>query len=78
MGRGKFIQQAANHLDRAKALYEGAAKAAGKAPDRLEGAAAFRPAKDMQGLLAQAEEAGVRKDVESLGEDVVGLRSLVI
>ncbi len=78
---GKFvelIQQAADHLDRAKALYEGAAKAAGKAPDQLQGAAVFQPAKDMQGLLAQAGEAGVRKDVESLGEDVVGLRSLVL
>ncbi|ARN81300.1 hydroxylamine reductase [Methylocystis bryophila] len=79
---GKFvvlIQEAAGHRDRAKALYEKAATAAGKAPERLAGAAAFfRPATDMQGLLAQAGEAGVRKDVESLGEDVIGLRSLVL
>ena len=78
---GKFvelIQQAAQHRDRAKALYEKAAQTAGKTPERLSGAAAFIPAKDMNGLLAQASEAAVKKDAATLGDDVVGLRSLVL
>lgn len=77
---GKFvelIQQAANHRDHARALYEKAASAAGKTPESPKGAAVFEPAKDMQGLLAQAGEAAVRKDAAIIGEDVVGLRSLV-
>ena len=78
---GKFvdlIQQAAQIRDRVKALYETAARAAGKAPEALSGAAAFVPAKDMNGLLAQAGEAAIRKDAAIVGDDVVGLRSLVL
>lgn len=78
---GKFvelIQQAARIRDRAKALYEKAAQEAGKAPETLTGAAAFVPAMDMTGLLLQAGQASVKKDAALLGEDVVGLRSLVL
>lgn len=74
----ELIQQAAQMRDRAKALYEAAARDAGKAPDALHGAAAFVPAKDMSGLLAQAGAAAIKKDVAAVGEDVVGLRSLVL
>ena len=78
---GKFvqlIQQAAQFRDRAKALYETAAPAAGTTPETLSGAAAFAPAKDMSGLLAQASEAAIQKGAAIIGEDVVGLRSLVL
>ena len=78
---GKFvelIQQAAQIRDRVKALYESTARAAGKTPETLSGAAAFVPAKDMNGLLAQAAEAAVKKDAALVGDDVVGLRSLVL
>lgn len=73
-----LIRQAAQIRDRLKALYEAAALAAGKAPEKLSGPAAFIPATDMNGLLAQAEEAAVRKDAAIVGEDIVGLRSLVL
>ncbi|GLI95671.1 hydroxylamine reductase [Methylocystis echinoides] len=78
---GKFVQliaQAGEIKNRVKALYETAAAKAGKAPETLSGAATFIPAADMNGLLAQASEASVRKDAATLGEDVVGLRSLVL
>jgi len=74
----ELIQQAGATRDRARALYENAARAAGKEPEALHGAALFNPAKDMAGLLAQAGEAAIKKDVASIGEDVVGLRSLVL
>jgi hydroxylamine reductase len=74
----EFIQRAAQLRDGAKALYEKAAREAGETPETLSGAAAFVPAKDMAALLAQAGEAAIRKDVARLGEDVVGLRALVL
>ena len=73
-----LIQQASQIRDRAKALYENAARAAGKTPETLSGPAAFAPADNMTALLVQASEAAVRKDAAILGEDVVGLRSLVL
>ncbi|TLG79190.1 hydroxylamine reductase [Methylocystis sp. B8] len=74
----ELIQQASQIRDRAKALYEDAARAAGKTPESLSGPAAFTPASNMAALLAQASEAAVRKDAAILGEDVVGLRSLIL
>jgi hydroxylamine reductase len=78
---GKFVQliaQAGEIKNRVKALYETAAAKAGKALETLSGAATFIPAADMNGLLAQASQAAVKKDAATLGEDVVGLRSLVL
>jgi hydroxylamine reductase len=78
---GKFVRliaEAGEIKNRVKALYEAAAAKAGRAPETLSGAAAFIPDADMNGLLAQASEAAVRKDATTLGEDVVGLRSLVL
>jgi hydroxylamine reductase len=74
----ELIQQASQIRDRARALYEKASHAACKYPETLSEAAAFTPAKDMSGLLAQAPEAAVRKGAENLGEDAVGLRSLIL
>nr|CCD32303.1 Hybrid-cluster protein, hydroxylamine reductase [Methylocystis sp. SC2] len=78
---GKFVQlivQAGEIKNRVKALYETAAVKAGTALEGLSGAATFIPAADMNGLLAQAREAAVKKDAVILGEDVVGLRSRVL
>jgi hydroxylamine reductase len=74
----ELIQQAAQIRDRAKALYETAARAAGKEPETLVGPAVFAPASNMAGLLAQAYEAAVRKDAAILGEDAVGARALIL
>jgi hydroxylamine reductase len=74
----ELIHQASQIRDRAKALYEDAARAAGKTPEILAGPAVFAPAGDMTALLAQASDAAVRKDASILGEDVVGMRSLIL
>ena len=73
-----WIHQAASVRARIKALYEAAARAAGKEPEALSGPAVFAPAADQAGLLAQAKEAGVKYGVERMGEDAVGLRSLLL
>ncbi|HEY8215462.1 MAG TPA: hydroxylamine reductase, partial [Methylocystis sp.] len=62
----ELIQQAAQIRQRAKALYENAARDAGKEPETLAGPAVFAPASNMAGLLAQAYEAAVRKDAAIL------------
>jgi hydroxylamine reductase len=74
----RLIAEAAQIRDRARRLYEDAARATGETPETLKGPAAFAPAEDLDGLLAQAGLAAVRKDAAALGEDVVGLRALVL
>jgi hydroxylamine reductase len=74
----ELIQEASQIRERAKALYEDAARAAGKSPENLSGPAAFAPADNMAGLLTQASEAAVRKDAAILGEDAVGARALIL
>ncbi|MGW5938255.1 hydroxylamine reductase [Streptomyces celluloflavus] len=74
----KLIHEAAAVRDRVRAGYEEAALAAGRDPERLRGPAVFEPAGDVDGLLAQAGQAGIRAGVELVGEDVVGLRAFVL
>ncbi|GAA0548313.1 hydroxylamine reductase [Rhizomicrobium palustre] len=73
-----WIHQAASVRDRAKAMYEAAAKEAGKPVEALSGPALFQPAADQAGLLAQAQETGILYGIEKLGENAVGLRSLLL
>lgn len=44
----------------------------------LSGPAAWRPAADADGLLAQAAEVGITAGKDTVGEDIVGLRALVL
>ncbi|MDE2181405.1 MAG: hydroxylamine reductase [Alphaproteobacteria bacterium] len=73
-----LIGEAATVRDRVKAIYENAARTAGKTPEQLCGPAAFSPAHDREGLLAHAGEAAVKHGVERLGEDAIGLRALLL
>jgi hydroxylamine reductase len=73
-----WIKDAAGVRARVKALYETAAAAAGKEPEVLSGPAAFVPAADQKGLLAQAGVTGIKHGVERLGEDAIGLRALLL
>ena len=72
-----MVHDAAAMRDRAKSLYENAAKAAGKAPETLDGAAAFTPAKDTAGLLEQAKFISIPARIEKAGEDVTSLQEIV-
>ena len=74
----EMIQQAAALRDRVKARYETAAQKAGQTPEILSGPAAFQPAADMDGMLKQAAAVGVLAGQDSAGEDIVGLRNLIL
>jgi len=63
--------------NRAKELYEKTCKEKGIAPEKFEGPAAWTPAQDPGGIEKQAEEAGILKRKEKLGEDVTGLQELL-
>ncbi len=73
-----WIGEAAQVRDRVKALYESAARKKDLTPETLSGPAAFEPAAELGGLLVQAPQAAVKADEDKLGEDAVGLRSLLL
>lgn len=73
-----LIQEAVQIRERVKALYESAAKEQGITPEVLTGAAAWIPATTQSELLAQATLAAITKDAETVGDDVIGLRAMMI
>jgi len=73
-----LIQQAAEHRDRVKSLYEEAAKAQGITLDSLQGPATWKPATTQSALEIQAQSAAIDKDLETVGEDIVGLRAMML
>ncbi|MGZ8250351.1 hydroxylamine reductase, partial [Methylomagnum sp.] len=78
---GRFvalIQEAATRRGQLKALYEQAARAQGLTPETLAGPASFEPAADLEAMLAQAAEAAVNAGLDAVGEDIVGLRSMIL
>jgi len=73
-----LIAEAAQTRDRLSDRYNEACRSAGKAPGTFSGPASFQPAGDLNGLLDQASAIGVRAGVEAVGEDVIGLRALLL
>ena len=73
-----IIRQGAEVKAKAKALYEAAALKAGKSPETLAGPAAWTPAADLNGLIAQGETVPVNKEVPTRGADLVGLENLIV
>ena len=73
-----LIQQAVEHRDRVKALYEEAAKIQGISPEELQGAAIWKPAGTQAALQIQAQSAAIDKDLEIVGEDIIGLRAMML
>ncbi len=73
----RLLNKAAQIRNQAKELYVNAAAQAGKTAEELSGPAAWQPANDLDGLLAQAEEVSVLKMKEKFGEDITGLIELV-
>ncbi len=74
----RMVLRAARLRDKARALYEGACKKAGKRPEKLGGPAAFAPAEDMDELIRQGQAATVQNRIAALGEDVAGLQELIL
>ena len=71
-----LIARAVTMRDQARAAYESAARAAGREPETLSGAAQFVPADKIADVVAQAAGVGVDAGLETLGADIVGLRNL--
>jgi len=73
-----LLIQAAQVRNKAKALYEAAARKAGKTPEKVDGAAAWAPARDLNGLIRQGEEVSIQKRTDALGDTVTGLQELIV
>ena len=71
------FRKIASLKDKAKELYEKAAKDAAKAPEVLAGTAGFVPAASKEELLKQAEDISIAKRKEKLGDDITGLQELL-
>ena len=72
-----MLIEAASLRDKAKAVYEDACAKAGKTPDRLDGAAQWKPESSIDGLIAQGAEISIVKRMTSLGDTIAGLQELV-
>jgi hydroxylamine reductase len=72
-----FLSKAAVFRDKAKKIYEDAAKKAGKIPEKLGGPAAWTPAGDIAGLVKQGEDVTILKRRQALGDTVAGLQELL-
>ena len=73
-----LIQEAIQVRDRVKGAYEEAARDAGREPEPLAGPAGYTPASELEALLGEAPVAAIKAGVESVGEDIVGLRALIL
>lgn len=73
-----FLKRAAEMRDRARKLYEDAAKKAGKPVETPSGPAAWQPAADIAGLVEQGRDKGILKRHELWGDDVADLHDLVL
>lgn len=73
-----LVRRGAALKGRARELYEKASRDAGREPEALAGPAAWEPATDQAGLLAQAEEVGIARRLAQGDATVVGLEELLL
>ena len=74
----QMIRRAENMRDRARKLYENAAKANGLTPETLSGPAIFELAKDRTGLISQGEQVTPESRAKKFGEVIGGLHDLIL
>jgi len=72
-----MIRRSADIKEKARLLYEGACRDAGKKPETLEGHAEWTPADSMDGLMEQASHVGVKAAIAAHGDDLAGLQELL-
>ncbi len=73
-----IIRRGAKLLERAKVLYNDAAKKKNAKIEVLKGPAEFKLASDSAGIMKQAIEQSVDKSISANGSDVAGLQQLII
>jgi hydroxylamine reductase len=74
----ELIHQAVKTRDAARSLYESASVAAGVVPAELGGAAAWKPAATLDGLLAQAQHALLPVRFLAESKEIANLQELVL
>jgi len=74
----QLIKETAQWRDQLKAQYQVSAIERGVAVDVLSGPAQWQPANSIQGLLIQAKDAAINLELQQLGEDVIGLRAMLL
>ena len=72
-----LLIRAAEVRDKAKTLYEEAAQAGGKTPERLSGPASWTPADSLDGLVEQGTSVSIADRRQQLGDDIAGLQELL-
>ena len=72
-----MIRHLADRRDDARALYLAGCAERGVAPEAIDGAAAFVPAADVEGLVRQGEHLSIRERFARKGKDAVGLEELL-
>ena len=72
-----LIRRGAEVRDKARGLYEQAARKAGKATEAVSGPAELEPAGELSDLIRQGREVTVRNRIDALGPDVAGLQELL-
>jgi hydroxylamine reductase len=72
-----LVRKAASLKELAKTMYEKACRDAGKAPQKLTGAAQWTPATSLEGLFAQAAQVGILQAKATHGDDLAGLQELL-
>jgi len=73
----QLLIEAATLKEMAKGLYENACKKANTQAEQLAGPAAWIPAGDLPGLVAQGVEIGIETRLQTLGPDITGLQELL-
>ena len=73
----QLLIRAGDLLERTKSMYEAACAEAGESAETLAGPAQWRPAFDIEGLVDQGQQIGIKHRQADLGEDIVGLQELI-
>ena len=73
-----LIRTGVETRDRVRRLYEDAARAEGRTPEELTGAATFPAGGDIDSMTAQGEQVSIEKRQAELGADVTGLQELML
>jgi len=74
----QWLLQAHEQINKARALYQQAAQAAGKQTENLAGPAAWIPAGDLAALESQGESVGIAQRLQTHSEDITGLEELCL
>lgn len=74
----QLIKETAQWRDRLKGRYESIARQHNIIVEEPKGPAQWQPASTMAGLMVQANEAAINRELPRVGEDIIGLRAMLL